>query len=77
MNFEVIQQLVVSGADINAQDGWTPLHYAVFNKRTDMIFPLLVRMPTAHIKAKDGLTPAKLAHRMKMTNVVELLDMHL
>ena len=67
------------GAEINAQDfhGKTPLYWAAYVGRMQLVMFLLSRGADANIKSKDGFTPLGIAEATGWTNIVILLEEHM
>ena len=69
---------IISGSavvDINIQksDGWTPLHLASYNGRTEVVQLLVDNGAEVNIKTNSGETPLDCAIRMRRDAVADLL----
>ena len=79
-NTKVIEELVASGHDLNAnkggfvREGFTPLHLAVLHKRTEAMQFLVKLGADVNAKNKDGETPLWIAiSELKNPGIAELL----
>ncbi|WP_043923239.1 ankyrin repeat domain-containing protein [Leadbettera azotonutricia] len=76
-NLEVIQLLLDSGFDVNAQvasNGYTPLHYAVWLNKPDAVKLLLSYNADKTIKDKKGFTPLEKATKEGKRDLVIALS---
>lgn len=76
------KMLIRNGADINAPtqttdgyvDGWTPLHFAISHRDTEMMLYLLNRGADAHTKEKDGLDAPAFARRDRREDLATIIE---
>lgn len=68
----IMEDLVQAGAQIN-QEGWTPLHYAAFEGKSDAARYLLAKGADKNAVAPNGYTPLMIAARNGKADVAKLL----
>lgn len=76
------KMLIRNGADINAPtqttdgyiDGWTPLHFAISHRDTEMMLFLLNHGADAHAKEKDGLDAPAFARRDRREDLAAIIE---
>lgn len=75
-DLEDIKVLVSAGADINAtgENGFTPLHYAVEQEKTDVVKFLLQKNVRLDIVDEAGNTALKLAALLELPEIERLLN---
>ncbi|XP_074164635.1 2-5A-dependent ribonuclease [Sminthopsis crassicaudata] len=75
-NFELVQQLLEKGADVNIkmEGGWTPMHNAVKEGDENIVKLLLEKGADPHIRKENGATPFIVA---AIVGNVELLKLFL
>ena len=73
---EIIDLLVKSGANVNAQDaeGFTPLHMAAIHGNLKIVKKLVDLDADVHIVATDGKNAAELAHLNEELEIKEYLE---
>ena len=73
---EIIDLLVKSGANVNAQDaeGFTPLHMAAIHGNLKIVKKLVDLQADVNIVTTDGKTAAELAHLNKELKIEEYLE---
>lgn len=74
-NQDLAEKLVAMGANVN-KDGWTPLHYAATNGRTDLMQWLINEGADVNVQTRAGVTPLYMAARMPSRQAVMLLLKH-
>jgi FKBP-type peptidyl-prolyl cis-trans isomerase len=57
-------------------DGWTPLHFAAMNGRTEVAELLLANKADVNARTKKGRTPLKIATLSSQTSLVKVLQQH-
>lgn len=74
-NIEYVEKLIKNGADINyeTKDGWTPLSYAIFSQKANLVEVLIQNGADVNYEIKGGLTPLTEAIGADDANLVELL----
>jgi len=76
-NLERVQELLALGTPVNAtdNDGWTPLHFAAFENKVDIVLNLLYfgAKIDAESKERDRWTPLDLATMHNNSDVIQLL----
>ena len=73
---DILQMLIDSGADLNKkdkQDGWTPLHAAVYHQQLESIKTLIAAGAKLNVKNKYGRTPLAMAKRNMLSKSLTLL----
>ena len=72
---EGIQELIKDGLDVNSKgnDGWTPLHWAVWNGNTELAKALIQAGAKVNTKDNGGLTPLHRAAYYNHTEVAKAL----
>ena len=83
-NIEAVKQHLDAGTDVNAKNdnGWTPLHYAAPEGRTEIAELVIAKGSEVNAKTKsgrrdvDGDTPLDLAINRKRTEIADLLRKH-
>jgi ankyrin repeat protein len=76
-NMEIVKLLIQHRFDINAQgtqNGYTPLHDAVWSNNTEVIKLLLDEGAKTNLKGRDGLTPYGKAKKEGKTDIVKYLE---
>jgi ankyrin repeat protein len=76
-NMEIVKLLLEHHFDINAvgpQNGYTPLHDAVWANHIEAVILLLDRKAKTNIKGKDGLTPFAKAQKEGKSDIVKLFE---
>jgi ankyrin repeat protein len=76
-NMEIVKALLQHHFDINAQgtqNGYTPLHDAVWANNTEAITLLLDEGAKTNLKGKDGLTPYGKAKKEGKTEIVKFFE---
>ena len=58
--------------DSHRQNGWTPLHSAVFTRQRDVVKLLLDRQADPNIASYSGITPLGAAERNKEKDIVKI-----
>ena len=58
-NIEAVKQHLAAGRNVNAKgyDGWTPLHFATYNGRKEIVELLITKGADVNAPLGDGLTP--------------------
>ena len=61
-SIRVIKRLIDLGVDVDARDaeGWTPLHFAVRTKDTDVVQALIDANATVNVLNEEGISPLHL-----------------
>ena len=62
-HLEIVRLLVENGAEVNPAEGWSPLHYAAFENRSDIIKYLIIKGAHKDALAPNGYTALMLAAR--------------
>lgn len=77
-DIEQIKSLISAGADLNAKanDGTTPLHYAVILAKKDVTELLIANGADVNAKDNEGRTPLYWAKEQNNTELAELLRKH-
>lgn len=71
-HIELVQQLIVRGADVN-KTGWTPLHYAATSGHLDIMNLLLENHAYIDAESPNGTTPLMMAANYGSAAAVKLL----
>jgi ankyrin repeat protein len=74
-DIEVVKQHIAAGADVNVKNkvGGTPLHFAAFEVRKEIVELLITKGAQVNVKSKDGLTPLDRAIKYKHNETANLL----
>lgn len=76
-NLNLVGDLIALGANLDWQDeendGWTPLHVATFNGKTEIVRMLIGAGAKLDILDEDGCTPLHLATRRGIVEIVKIL----
>jgi ankyrin repeat protein len=75
-HIECVKMLASVGAEINPENGWTPLNYAAFNGHTDVAAFLIEQGARIDARAPNGMTSLMLAARNGHLPLVHLLLDH-
>jgi ankyrin repeat protein len=76
-NMEIVKLLLEHNFDVNAvgpQNGYTPLHDAVWADNMEAIKLLLDKGARTNIKGKDGLTPYGKAKKEGKKEIIQLFE---
>ena len=75
-SLEAINLLIREGANINCQDnnGWTPLHFAVFDNSAEKVSVLLDNGADTNLESKEEMSPRDLALIMNNASILELFN---
>ncbi len=70
-----VQKTVAAGADVNAKDqgGWTPLHFAAYEGKTEYFNLLIAKGADVNVKTLKGETPLKLAMSKAHLGLADIL----
>lgn len=72
-NIDFAKALLDKGADINANYGWTALHYSASTGQTAMTRFLIANGATVDARTERGVTPLYMAARIVATPTVDVL----
>lgn len=75
-HLSIVQKLVVAGAPINREEGWSPLAYAAFNGYFEIVKFLLEKDANVDALSDNGTSALMVAARNGHLDVVKLLLQH-